>query len=169
MFTNQKGSFPFVSKITGLIIFVYPTFMVMGYSIREMFIDFTAENIFLRFLAAALVLFFPLWIGQFLLNMFPKIKITEQGVKYLSFPLIIRLIKWDEIESLVYFRNGYAALILQKRGFILLNGLYYNKLYGMIVRAFDPVIFIAPNISSQPELLAALSERKIRIVREKLI
>jgi len=169
MFTSQKGSFPFVSKITGLIIFVYPTFMVMGYSIKEIFMDFTAENIFLRFLAAALVLFFPIWISLFLLNLFPKIKTTAQGVKYLSSPLIIRLIKWDEIESLVYFRNGYAALILQKRGFILLNGLYYNKLYGMIVRAFDPVIFVAPNILDQSELLANLSERKIRIVREKLV
>lgn len=49
MFTSQKGLFPFVSKITGLIIFVYPTFMVIAYSVRELFIDFTAENIFLRF------------------------------------------------------------------------------------------------------------------------
>ena len=169
MFTSQKGLFPFVSKITGLIIFVYPTLMVIAYSVRELFIDFTAENIFLRFLAATLVLFFPLWISLFLLNMFPKIKLTEQGIKYLSFSLTIRLIKWDEVESLVYFRNGYAALILQKRGFILLNGLYYNKLYGMIVRAFDPVIFVAPNILDQSELLANLSERKIRIVREKLV
>lgn len=101
--------------------------------------------------------------------MFPKIKLTEQGIKYLSFPLTIRLIKWDEVESLVYFRNGYAALILQKKVLSVLNGLYYNKLYGMIVRAFDPVIFIAPNILEQSELLANLSERKIWIVREKLV
>ncbi len=168
MFKSQKGLYPVISKLFGLVIFVYPTFMVTGYAIHNIYLNFTLVDAILSIIAAYLVLLIPIWISRFLLGLFPRIRITEQGVKFLAFPIRINLIRWDEIDSIVRFQNGYAALVFNKKGFILLNGLYFNKLYGMIIKAFDPVIFLSPNVLNQAELLDKLTERKISGTAKKI-
>jgi hypothetical protein len=161
MFKEQKGFFPFICKIFGLILFVYPPFVALIEYIPKLYSSFTLENVSISILASATFLLFPIWISLFLLKMFPKIQITEQGIKYLSFPIQTKLIKWDEMEGLVRFRNGFAALIFDKKGLILLNGLYYYKLYGMIVKAYKPVIILSPNILTQTQLLDVLKANNI--------
>jgi hypothetical protein len=169
MFKNQKGFFPVISKVLGLIIFAYPTFIVLVNTIHDVYSNFTLSDTILRLIADMIVLVIPIWVSQFLLSLFPSIKITEQGVKYLSFPIRTNLIKWDEIDSIVRFRNGYAAVVFNKKGFIILNGLYYNKIYGMIIKAFDPVIFLSSNILNQTELLEKLKEMRISGIGNKLV
>jgi hypothetical protein len=169
MFKNQKGFFPVISKVLGLIIFVYPTFIVLVNTIHDVYSNFTLSDTILRVIADMIVLIIPIWVSQFLLSLFPSIKITKQGIKYLSFPIRTNLIKWDEIDSIVRFQNGYAAIVFNKKGFIILNGLYYNKIYGMIIKAFDPVILLSSNVLNQTELLEKLKEMKISGIENKFV
>ena len=167
MFKGQNGLYPAITTVAGLVLFVYPTFVVLVNAIYNMASDFALANVLTTFLASIIVLLIPIEISLFLLKMFPSIRANEIGVRYFSFPLSIRVIRWEEIESLTYFQNGYAALILQKKGLTLLNGLYFHKLYGMMLGVIDPIILLAPNILDQTDLLAKLREKKISITERR--
>jgi len=91
MYKSQKGFFPFICTIAGLMLFVYPTFIALVNGIYKLYSDFSFANLILRILASLLVLSFPLGISFFLLKMFPKIRVFEDGIQYLSFPLSINI------------------------------------------------------------------------------
>jgi hypothetical protein len=159
MFKNQKGLLPFLCKVAGLIIVVYPTFIILVNSVYEIFSSSTLIDIVARSIATGLVLLFPISIGWFLLNLFPGIKMLDVGIKYMSSPISTRLVRWDEIESLCVFKNGYGALIIQKKGLSIFNGLYFNKIYGLMTGILDPVIFLAPSTLGNADLINKLREK----------
>ena len=61
-------------------------------------------------------------------------------------------IKWGEIDSLVYYPNGYIILRVDKRGFSFLNGLYFNDLMARRFRSQLPVIILSPGLEKKDEL-----------------
>jgi hypothetical protein len=161
MYKNQKGLFPFICNIIGLMLFVFPTFIILVENIYELADNFTITNLILQLIISLVLLSFPLTISFFLLKMFPRIKISQHGIHYWSFLFGLNTITWDDIEGIIRYKNGYGAIIFQKRGFYFFNGTYFNMLYGMIFRIHRPILLLSPNILTRTNLIEILREKNI--------
>jgi len=158
MYNQQNGFFPLVTKLLGLAILVSSFFVTLLQVIAKLLTSHTPIDIVITLLAALVVLLVPLWFGLLLVKMFPSIRVVTDGIKYMSLGFIKKTIKWGEIEDTLLFENGYIAIAFQSRGLFLLNGTYFNKLYGMLIRHEFPVLFLSPSTANRDEILAAIHQ-----------
>lgn len=143
MYKRQKGTLPFISQLLGLFILVYPTFGILFYAIPKILKGIGTETI-ATLLATVLLLSFPLSIGWLLLFLFPRVKFFNNGVRYMTSPVTTKLIKWDDVDFLHIFKNGYGALVIRSCGSILFSGFWVNKFYGLATGVIDPIILLSP-------------------------
>jgi hypothetical protein len=97
-------------------------------------------------------------IGILFAGLFPEIRIMDNGLKYRVI-FFKGLITWNEIEEVILFPSGYAALIISRKGFFLFNGLYFNKLYGHIIRHEQPVLFLSSRLENLKEVLQIIGNK----------
>jgi hypothetical protein len=156
MYSLQKGLLPFLTRLFGVAILVYPTAIVLFEAIANLIKNHALIDFAATFIAAIVVLLFPVWVGLLLLKMFPSIRVTPNGIKYSSAGFLKGTTTWNEIEELLLFDNGYMAIAFQKPGFFLINGAYFYKLYGLLVRHQSNILFLSPKISNKEEILESI-------------
>jgi hypothetical protein len=155
---QQKGFIPLLSKLFGIAIFVYPLPSLFVFAVSKTLTNHAPIDIVFTFMAVAIVLLFPVWLSLFLVKMFPSIELTDEGIHCISIGLVKTLIRWNEIESLFQFKNGYLGLVFNKPGAFFLNSSYYNILYGMVIRRDAPVLFLSPNTENLEGILSTIFE-----------
>jgi hypothetical protein len=156
MYSQQNGFFPFTTKLVGIGILVYSTGTTLIEAIAKLITNHQPIDFLITLMASLAVLLFPLWIGLFLLRMFPSTRVVANGIRYSTASFLKGTIKWDEIEELLLFENDFMAVAFQRRGPSLLNGLYFNKLYGMLIHHEANVLFLSPKVSNRKEILEAI-------------
>ena len=156
MYNQQNGFFPSVTKLLGLAILVYSFFVTLLQVISKILSSNTLIDIVITFVTAVVVLLFPMWLGLFLVKMFPSVRVMPDGIKFVSIGFLKDVIKWSEIEETLLFENGCIAIAFQRRGLFVLNRTYFNKLYGMLIRHESAVLFLSPGTTNRDEILAAI-------------
>ena len=173
MYNQQSGFFPIVTKLLGLTILVYSFLVILIQSIAKFFTNHSLEDIVITLVAALVVLLFPMWFGLFLIKMFPAIQVITDGIKYLSLGFIKGTIRWNEIEDALLFENGYIAIAFRREGIFLVNGTYFNKMYGMLIRHELAVLFLSPGTANREEILDAIyrnsNVKRIKEIRPRHI
>jgi hypothetical protein len=90
--------------------------------------------------------------------MFPSVRVVRDGIKYHSIGWLKGITKWNEVEELLLFEDGYIAIAFERPGLFLINGTYFNKLYGILIRHELPVLYLSPNTSNREEILTAICQ-----------
>jgi hypothetical protein len=175
MHAVQRGTLP---AITSLLSFALPAWVLV------MDLDYIFRNIDTRipkileqsdmpvWVAVVLVLFFtmffPVFFGMLLASFFPTIEIRRDGLNCSYWEFINCRVKWEEVESLAYYPNGYIVLRIEKRGLPILNGLYFYSLQARILRTRLPVVILSPGLEKRNELIEEiLKKASPRIVQKE--
>lgn len=164
MYYRQKGLTPNLTALLGLII---PAPFLFG-GLRALFlylVDQSASGIDSNFIFTAIesiLLLILSWVipfslGYLLANMFPALRIVKEGIKQRVW-FITSLIRWNEIRKIENLRSGYIGLILDRKGIPHLNGLFFNKVNGRMIRYENPVLFIAPEMEGKNKILRAIQD-----------
>ena len=167
MFTYQKGFLPFISSSLGVLIpcifFLYAIFTLFpGFadSIYSKPIVVVIEKTIQLLIGMTIYLILPIFFGIFFSGLFPAMKLTNDGLKYIYFSgLIKRKIKWDEIDRWIELPGGYLALVIDRSGLPLINGLYMFSLYGRLLRIREPVLLFSPGIADRDKLVIEINKR----------
>ena len=168
MYYRQNGFLPWVIRLLGLIILVYSVFVTLVNALSKLITNHEPFDFVITLLASLIVLAFPLWLGLLLVNMFPSIRVISAGIRYSSVSFLNGTIEWNEIEDLVLFENNYLAIIFEKRGLALLNGSYFQRLYGLLIRREGSVIFISPRTTNRQEVLDAIFQNTpIKLIKRR--
>ncbi len=102
-----------------------------------------------------LLLVFMPWV-LLLGGMFPSIRGTKVGIKYSFLGFLGGEIKWSEIDGIVDLKwpREYKAVIIVRKGFFLINGLWLRTLYGVIFMGLpEPLLIISPKTRERDLIL----------------
>ena len=156
MYNQQKGFLPLTTELLGLTILGYSYYVVFLEALSKLVSNYTLIDIAATIVATVVVLLFPTWFGLLLVKMFPSIRVVSSGIKYRTLGFIKGIIEWAEIEDRLFFENGFIAIAFQRRGFFLLNGTYFNRLYGILIRRQYAMLFLSPGTTNRDEILLAI-------------
>ena len=157
MYSQQKGFWPLLTKLAGMIILVYGIAAGLT-ALVEQIIESLDKNyplivILIASIAALLVLGIPVWVGLVLVNLFPAIRVTQEGLKYKALSFFGGLITWGEIDDVLILSNKFVVVSFVKPGFFLFNGTYFNKLCGLLIKHEGTVLFLSPGIADEADIL----------------
>jgi hypothetical protein len=175
MYSNQKGIIPAITGIISLVLPIWILFLDTKYifnnintRIPEIMGDSTKPLWVVVLLYYSTTMFFPVFFGLFFANLFPSIEIRNDGIRFSYWEFFGYKVLWDEIESLVYYPNGYVVLQVNKRGIPLFNGLYFNALIARFFRSYLPVIIMSPGLRKRNEIISEiLSKCSPRVVHRR--
>ncbi len=156
MYSQQNGFFPLLVKLLGMAILVYFILVTLLQAISKLITNHEPIELLITVVASSVVLVFPVWLGLLLVKMFPSVRVVKNGIKYMSIGFLKGIIKWDEIEELLLFENGYIAVAFHRPGLFLLNGTYFNQLYGKLIRHESAVLFLSPGTANREEILTTI-------------
>lgn len=167
MYKHQKGVLPFITSALGVLIpcgfFINALIILIpGFAdtITSMPFGVAVEKSIQFVVGLVLYLFFPFLFGVFFSGMFPSVQLAQDGLKYSYFSGLIRKkIKWEEIEKLVELDWGVVAVVIDRPGLSILNGLYLNNLYGKIVRLRVPIILLSTATRYFEDILHEITQR----------
>ena len=167
MYKRQNGVLPLTASVAGTVLLLIGILVSLNFGIPY-FGEHALQQPFslLRLLIllvviATTMLFFlsPLWyIGAVLVTLFPKVWLVERGVKYRVI-VFTGLLKWDEVDHIIRLRNDYVALAINRRGFALFNGLYFNRVHALFIGHEQPVLLLAPGLKDRERLLQEVASR----------
>ncbi len=157
MYSYQKGTLPLFTTFLGMFIpsvfFIYALKTLLPHfvkSINAQPINIIIENTISLIIGLILYWILPFFFGVFFSGIFPAIQITEKGISYIYLGGLVKgLILWNEVGKSHELPYGYIALTINRPGLSLFNGLYMNSLYGRLIRAYLPVVFLSPNIENR--------------------
>lgn len=175
MYSIQKGVLPRLTGIIGLVLPIFVLLLDMDYILKNIstripeLMGNSTKPVWLVVLMFLFVtMFFPIYFGMLLASIFPAIEIRRDGIKFTFWEFFGSKINWDEIDSLVYYTNGNIILLIDKRGFPLFNGLYFNDLLAKRFRSHLPIIILSPGLEKREEIIKEiLSKCSPRIVHRK--
>jgi len=161
MYSYQKGTLPLFTTFLGMFIpsifFIYALKTLLPHfvkSINAQPINIIIENTISLIIGLVLYWTLPIFFGVFFSGIFPAIRITEKGISFIYLGGLVRgLILWNEIEKLRKLPYGYLALIIDRPGLPLLNGLYMSSIYGRLIRTYKPVIILSPNLKIRENII----------------
>jgi len=148
MHSTQKGWLPVL--VIGLS-YLFPFLML----IDSLVFLFDQEELTLTVVVTylAVMLFFPLFFGMFAASFFPTIEIRKHGLNISFWGIFSVNLTWDEIDSVVYYPNGYIILRTDKKGIALFNGLYFYSLQAKILRSRLPTVVLSPWLEKRNEIM----------------
>jgi len=164
MYSRQRGILPILVFTLGLALLVFAALISIKFGSENILNTMGQRTLSISDLLfeilfnviAAMFLLFPFWFfGSFLLLTFPEIKILPIGLKYKSI-IFSGLIKWSEIGSLVALPYDLIGVVINRRGFYFLNGLYFNKFYALIFRYQDPILLFAPGLENREYIISEI-------------
>jgi hypothetical protein len=167
VYANQKGMLPLITSLLGILIpcaffinaisILFPGF---ASSIDSKSFDFVIIKTIELLVGLALYLFFPFLFGIFFSGLFPAINVDKNGLKYKYLGgLIQKKIKWKEIDRYVEIPLGFTAIVINRPGFTLFNGLYWNRIYGRLLGIGRPVILLSPKINNYVQILKEIDQK----------
>ena len=151
MRSRQKG---FIPTTTILVSYLIPLGIFGSY--LTFILDEKPQVIYgwkvisLSFISVFLLLGFGVFFR--LASIFPTLEISESGLKTSYWMFFRKKIKWDDVESIVYYPNGYVILKINRTGFPF-TGLYYYQLMGMRLKVRKPVIVLAPGFEEREKFI----------------
>ena len=131
-----------VILISGAILFVsMPTWFY-----RKPYVNFNpVPSIFLAILLFVL--------GYWLTCIFPTIQFTQTGIRCKRM-YFYKSVKWSDMDNMVEFKNGTMVLSIKRKGWPLLNGLFFEWLTGKALRQKFPVILFTPEFFGSDKTIA---------------
>lgn len=111
--------------------------------------------IFLTLCSTPLIISTPLLVSLFFLKMFPSILVNIDGIEYQDrFGLTKGTIKWGELRKIIQYDRNLILLVVEKeKRKTILDGLYFNRLYALLLGRKDPVILISTGLENHKEIL----------------
>jgi hypothetical protein len=98
-------------------------------------------------------------IGILFSGLFPAIRFTKDGLKYMYFGgLIKRKVKWNEINRWVELPLGLLGLVIDRPGLPVFNGLFVNAIYGGILRLGEPVTLFSLSIVDRNKVVQEITQ-----------
>jgi hypothetical protein len=175
MYSIQKGFVPFVTGITSIVLPLWALISVSKYvlenvntRIPEILGDSTKPIWLIVAMMYFFTMFFPVFFGLLLASIFPNVEIRRDGVNFRYWGFWGSNVKWEEIDSLVYYPNGYIILRIDKRGLSIFNGLYFNDLQGKVLKSQLPILVFSPGLEKREEIVAEILDKcSPRIVHRK--
>ncbi len=168
MFKKQRGVIPYLTSIIATIVLVFAALVSLNFAVPDIIAyamrrPFSAVDLLFEALinlVTALFLLSPLWfVAGFLASLFPELRLVDEVVKCRSI-VFTGVIKWPEIDHMIRQPNAYVALTIRRKGVSFMNGLYFNRVQGMIIRYERPVLLIAPGIDDHDALLREIMSRR---------
>lgn len=167
MYAKPKGLLPSLVALVGLLIPMIAIILYLpvgGKIINSMtysLVDTTGSLVF-----TAIILFFPFFFGILFSSMFPEIKIVKQGISYRFWQFFDGIIKWEEIEAVIV-QKDVVVITISRPGIPLFNGLYFNKLHGLILKKMVPVLLVSLDISARDELLQVIGHNSSCPIKQR--
>src|SRR5688572_25941872 len=128
MYSVQKGILPTTINIISFVFPIWVLILDMKYvfenidtRIPQIMGDSTKPVWLVIVLLLFFTMFFPVFIGLLLTSIFPTIEIRRDGLNFNYWVFVNCKVKWEEIDSLVYYPNGYIILRIDKRGLSIFN------------------------------------------------
>jgi hypothetical protein len=175
MYSVQKGFVPLITGVVSVILPLWVLILDTNYvfenintRIPELMGDSTKPLWSVVVMVYFFTMLFPVIIGLLLASIFPNIEIRRDGLSFKYWGFWGSKVKWNEIDSLVYYPNGYIVMRLDKRGLSIFNGLYFNDLQGKVLKSQLPILVLSPGLENREEMVAEiLTKCSPRIVLKK--
>jgi hypothetical protein len=155
-FQKQRGLIPVSVTLLGIFLhaffilgtmyFVIPT--ILSYFNRETVVNAIFLSVGYLLWMTALIWSVPLIAGATFVNAFPEIRITQKGIECRVYKLFRNTIEWHELVEIIDLPRNFKAIVIKRRGFNLVNGLYSNQIYGHIVKLKYPVLLISSDLEN---------------------
>ena len=167
MYKRQQGILPFIFYLGGLIFLSLSIINIIVWFPRALF----HQNVPANFDPIVVLLTdFPVLLiaALLLLNIFPEIRLTPEGLKYHVGPLpIYGLVQWSEIDSVAQVRFEIIRIAIKRDGISLLNGLLFQRIIGWYMRHEFPLLFLSPGLQGRDEILHQIllhnNAKKVRL------
>lgn len=96
----------------------------------------------------------PLLLSLFFLNMFPSILLSRDGMECQDrFGISKMKFKWNEIIKVIRYSDSLIILVVEKQKGPFIDGLYFNKLYALILGRKDAVVYLSPSLEDFSRIL----------------
>ena len=166
-FYKQKGVIPTLVKSVG---YLFHAFFILGSiylgisMIAEISMkgSFPISTILSALLAIPLVfaiLAVPLIAGALFVNAFPEIRCTDNGLEARVYKIFKTTFNWNEVKEIIDAPYDIKALVIKRRGFNLVNGLYSNQIYGHIIKSKNPVLLLSSDLENRDVLILNIETR----------
>lgn len=170
MYKRQQGLLPLLFHFGGLIFLSLSIINLIVWIPRALF----HQNVPANFDPIVVLLTdFPVLViaALLLLNVFPEIRLTPEGLKYHVWPLpIFGLIRWSEVESVVQVRFEFIRIAINRDGVSFFNGLLFQRIIGWYMRHEFPLIFLSPGLQSREEIVQEIlrhsNVKKVRLASD---
>lgn len=175
MYSIQKGFVPFITGITSIVLPLWALISVSKYvfeNINTRIPEILGESTKPIWLIVAMMyfftMFFPVFFGLLFASIFPNAEIRRDGINFRYWGFFGSKVKWEEVDSLIYYPNGYIILRIDKRGLSIFNGLYFNDLQGKVLKSQLPILVFSPGLEKREEIVAEILDKcSPRIVHRK--
>ena len=174
MYHRQKGRLPRLARLLGLLlpgIYILLTARFIPEYYASFFADATSANAFQYFLLLTYfsvgLYLWPILVALLCFSIFPQIAIDDPGLKYRYLHFFNGRIRWQEIEKIVIYPNGIAALIISRRGMSLFNGLYMFRVHALLVHLPGPVLLVSSEIEDIQDPIRDISQRSEAMVTRR--
>jgi hypothetical protein len=168
MFIRQRGILPFITTFLGIaipctfflsaVVMLFPGF---ASSISSKPFIYVVEKTVELLIGLALYLVLPFFFGILFSGLFPAIRSIKDGLKYMYFGgLIKRKIKWNEVDRWVELPLGLWALVIDRPGLPVFNGLFVNAIYGGFLRLGEPVILFSFGEEDRNKIVQELTQHR---------
>jgi hypothetical protein len=166
-FHKQKGLIPTLIWSIG---FFLHAFFILGslYFVIPTIIDFFMNESFLNasILSIGFVLFIicgvwsvPLIAGAIFVNAFPDLRCTENGIETRFYKIFKTTFTWNELQQIIDAPHEINAIVIKRRGFNLVNGLYSNQIYGHNIKSKHPVLLLSSGLENRGELISYIKTK----------
>jgi len=151
MYSVQKGIIPRITKVISILL-PFGVFMLNLTDLFKTPYQYGWKVEVFSFLA---IMFFPIVVGLFLASIFPSIGLRRTGININYWGGWGRNVKWEEIDSLVYYPNGYIIIRIAKT-LAIFRGLYFNILLAKFVRSNLPILILSPSFENRDKFIEEL-------------
>jgi hypothetical protein len=175
MYSIQKGFVPFITGIVSIVLPLWTLISVSKYvlenintRIPEILGESTKPIWLIVVMTYFFTMFFPVFFGLLFASVFPNVEVRRDGINFRYWGFFGSKVKWEEIDSLIYYPNGYIILRIDKRGLSIFNGLYFNDLQGKLLKSQLPILVFSPGLEKREEIVAEILDKcSPRIVHRK--
>ena len=174
MFYPQKGFWPRVSFIVGLLLGLY--FLLTQLLFLFNFITLAIQlaptapmepPAYLRMIVFVVFYSILTFLSYIIMSLFPAVRLSDAGLEYRSL-IFTRRVRWDEMVDVQYahFPKGAQALVFFRSTrnaiatlFDNAIRLYPNQTYGAISGVHEPVVLFSKGLENGDQIIAEISRR----------
>ncbi|WKZ50324.1 MAG: hypothetical protein QY329_12770 [Anaerolineales bacterium] len=169
MYKRQQGFLPFIFRFGGLAFISFSIIRFVEWFPRALLLQKVRNTDPILALLTDVPIF--LIIGLLLLNVFPDIRLTSDGLKFRTGPIpLYFLIRWGEMESVVQMKHEIIRIAIKRSGFFIFNGLFFQGFIGLFLQHEYPLLLLSPGLDRRDEIVQEIltysNVKKIKLVRD---